>query len=220
MYAYVTCRPDIGYSLCCLSKFSTCPSPIHFDYLKGVAIYLKRTKHWGIRYYRESPTKHTDLPPGDFTDPPPPLPDGFPSFPAHPTGPNPICFVDAAYANDLRKRRSTTGYAIMLAGGAIAWRSKTQSVTALSSTEAKFYAAVSAAKCCLFIRHVLNCLQYPPTGPTIIYEDNEACINVVNSRHPTKRTRHIETPYFQVQDWREQDVISLTHIRGIIHPSD
>ena len=108
----------------------------------------------------------------------------------------------------------------MLAGGAIAWRSKTQSVTALSSTEAEFYAAVSAAKCCLFIRHVLNCLQYPPTGPTIIYEDNEACINVVNSRHPTERTRHIETPYFRVQDWREQDVISLTHIRGIINPSD
>ena len=55
-------------------------------------------------------------------------------MPPTPTGPNSICFVVAAYANDLCKRRSTTGYAIMLAGGAIAYCSKTQSVTALSST--------------------------------------------------------------------------------------
>ena len=108
----------------------------------------------------------------------------------------------------------------MLAGGAIAWRSKTQSTTALSSTEAEFYAAVSAAKVCLFLRHILTCLQQPPSGPTLIYEDNEACINVVNARHPTDRTRHIETPYFKIQDWREQEVIKLIHIPGIINNSD
>ena len=91
----------------------------------------------------------------------------------------------------------------MLAGGAIAWRSKTQSTTALSSTKAELYAVVSAAKVCLFLRHVLNCLGQSPTGPTLIYEDNKACINVVNAHHPTDRTRHIETPYFKIQDWRK-----------------
>ena len=40
MYAYVTCRPDIGYSVTTLSKFSTCPSPTHYQLLKGVALYL------------------------------------------------------------------------------------------------------------------------------------------------------------------------------------
>ena len=101
---------------------------------------------------------HTGLDPGCFKDEPLPLPDGYPVFPDHPAGPNPICLVDAAYANDLRKRRSTTGYAVMLAGGAIAWRSKTQSTTALSSTVVEFYAAVFAAKVCLFLCHVLDCL--------------------------------------------------------------
>ena len=76
----------------------------------------------------------------------------------------------------------------MLASGAIAWRSKTQSTTALSSTKAEFYAAVSAAKVCLFLRHILTCLQQSPSGPTLIYEDNKACINVVNARHPTGYT--------------------------------
>ena len=200
MYAYVTCCPDIGYSICCFSKFSTCLSELHFNILKGVVIYLKQTKHWGIRYHLQAPTQHTGLDPGCFKGEPLLLPDGCLVFPNHPAGPNLIYFVDAAYANELRKRRSTTGYVIMLAGDAIAWRSKIQSTTALSSTEAKFYAAVSAAKVCLFLRHVFNYLEQSPIDPTLIYEDNEACINVVNARHSTNCTRYIGNPSFKIQD--------------------
>lgn len=64
-----------------------------------------------------------------------------PSLPIFPLASSPtslIEFVDAAHANDLRTRRSTTGYAFLLSGGAIAYRCKTQSITATSSTEAKF----------------------------------------------------------------------------------
>ena len=56
-----------------------------------------------------------------------------------------LCFVDAADTNDLRKRRSTTGFAFTYCGGAIVYRSKTQCVNALSSTEAEFIADVNAA---------------------------------------------------------------------------
>ena len=136
-------------------------SKLHFNFLKGVAIYLKQTRHWGIRYYRQAPTKHTGLDPGCFKDEPLPLPDGFLVFPDHPAGPYPICFVDTAYANDLRKRRSTTDYAIMLASGAIAWCSKTQSTTAINSTKAEFYAAVSAAEVCLFFVTSSTALDKP-----------------------------------------------------------
>ena len=64
MYCYTTCRPDIGYAITTLSKFSVAPAPIHFDYLKGVAIYLKRTKNWGIRFHQTSPSSFKDLKPG------------------------------------------------------------------------------------------------------------------------------------------------------------
>ena len=40
MYAYITCRCDIGYAVTTLSKFSTSPSPYHYKLLKGVAKYL------------------------------------------------------------------------------------------------------------------------------------------------------------------------------------
>jgi len=44
--------------------------------------------------------------------------------------------VDHAGAND---RRSVSRWAIMLAGAMVAWSSKRQPVTAISSTESEFY---------------------------------------------------------------------------------
>ena len=79
---------------------------------------------------------------------------------------------------------------------------------------------MKVSKVCLFICYVLICLKEPPTGPTLIYEDNEACINVVNARQPTDRTRHIETPYFKIQDWKEEEIIKMIHIPGIVNNSD
>ena len=52
MFAYVTCCPDIAYALTTLSKFSVCPTKLHYGYLKGVLKYLCCTKHWGIRFRR------------------------------------------------------------------------------------------------------------------------------------------------------------------------
>jgi len=37
MYEYVTCRPDIGYAITIMSKFSTTPTLLHYQYLKHVA---------------------------------------------------------------------------------------------------------------------------------------------------------------------------------------
>ena len=131
LYAYVTCRPDCGYSTVLLSRFATCPADQHYSLLRNVAKYLRDTKHWGITYRRS--TTNTSLPPNPH--PRLVLPDDLPPFPT-PTNPTDLCcYVDAAHANDPHKRRSTTGYALLLAGGAISYRSKTQSITATSSTE-------------------------------------------------------------------------------------
>jgi ribonuclease HI len=89
-------------------------------------------------------------------------------------------FVDAAHANDLRNRRSTTGYAFILNHGVVAYRSKTQTVTATSSTEAEFIAAVSAAKATKYLRAILLDLGFSQTLPTPIYIDNASAIQIIN----------------------------------------
>jgi hypothetical protein len=63
MYVYITCRPDIGYAITSLSKFSSAPAVFHYKLLQGVSKYLHSTIHWGIRYKRLKRLSH--LPTGE-----------------------------------------------------------------------------------------------------------------------------------------------------------
>ena len=136
---------------------------------------------WGISYKRS--VARIDLPDTSTTfvdvDPDSDLP----SFPQEPTGEEDKlrCFVDAAYANDPRKRKSTTGFAFTYCGGAIVYRSKTQSITALSSTESELIAAVEAAKGTRFLRSMLKELGFEQKKPATIFEDDASTICVASS---------------------------------------
>jgi hypothetical protein len=157
------------------------------------------------------------MPPTDFskltqTDG---LPD-FPDVPRHVLA----GFIDAAHAADLRNRCSTTGYASMLAGGVVFYRSKTQTITATSSTEAKFLAAVLAAKHAKYLRAVLLELGFSQRAPTPLYEDKMSAINIINARVPTERSRHIDIQHFALQDWQDRGDIIMRHIPGILNPGD
>lgn len=216
LYAYVTCRPDIGYSIITLSKFATCPDEVHYTMLKNVAKYLRRTKHWGIHFFRAQ--RNPKLPPCplpsasvDFT---------LPSFPDLAPGIQLTCFLDAAHANELRQRRSTTGFAFMMSGGCISYKCKTQTTTATSSTEAEFYAAVSAAKQARYLRSILSELGFAQSQPTPLYCDNQSAIKMINARIPTERSRHILIQFFAIQDWKDSGDIIMHHIPGILNPSD
>ena len=105
-----------------MSKFSTKPSKYHYELLKGIAKYLQETKEWGIKY--TCSIERNDLSPASLisdvvAD------EDLPPFPVDINPPIPMAFVDAAYANDQRKRRSTTGFVLTYCGGAIVYHSKT-----------------------------------------------------------------------------------------------
>ncbi|CAN0507916.1 unnamed protein product, partial [Discosporangium mesarthrocarpum] len=73
------------------------------------------------------------------------------------TGTMQLCAkADSSYAGDEGDRRSVSGGAVMFAGAAIAWFSRTQKVVALSSTEAEYMALGECAKELLFLSNVLR----------------------------------------------------------------
>ena len=196
MYAYVTCRLDIGYAITTLSKFSSCPAKIHYHALKNVTRYLRRTKHWGIKFKR--PTLLEDLPTFELENPSP-LDSSLGTFDVDIEEYKLNCFVDAAYGNELRKRRSTTGFAITYGGGAIVYKSKTKTLTASSSTEAEFIAAFAAAKAVRYLQFVLQELGFEELGPTPIHIDNLAALKIINDNQaPTAQTRHINIRFFSI----------------------
>ena len=119
LYAYVVARPDIGYAVTTLARFSDRPAKIHNDALRRVARYLRMTKSWGLLYWRRQPLP--SLPVGDFqplaTDP------ALPAFPK-PTQPTILAgYINAAQATDLTTRRSITGLVFMFCGAPIAYKS-------------------------------------------------------------------------------------------------
>ena len=214
IYAYVICRLDIGYSICMLARFSGAPHDEHYKALKGVCKYLRATKKWGLIYQRPVPLDDLPHVPYDFVSEDPSLP-GFPMISRDKlTG-----FLDAAHATAIN-RRSVTGLVLFFGGTAIAWKSRVQLVTATSSTEAEFYAAVTCAKIAKYLRYVLLELNALSPGPTELFIDNQAALAMVNESRPTPRARHIEIQHFAIQEWRQKGDIILRHIPGIINPSD
>ena len=216
IYAYVVARPDIGYAVTTLARFSSRPAKIHYDALRRVARYLRMTKSWGLHYWRS--TILSTLPVGTFQCLP-----SDPSLPTFPESANPILlagYVDAAHATDLTTRRSITGLVFMFCGGPLAYKSKIQSTVSTSSTEAEFLAAVHAAKIAKYLRSIVAELGYPQSDPTRLYEDNAAAILMINASRPTSRSRHIDIQHFAIQEWKANREIILEHIPGIINSAD
>ena len=209
VYAYTTCRLDISYAICFLSRYATCPNELCYTALKGVARYLRAHKDYGIVYWRSRP--RTDLPKIDIPEPLPSNNDEeLPTFPRPKSLSTLEGFVDASHASCAETRRSVTGLVFMLAGGAIAYKSKLQNSVSTSSTEAELIAAVQAAKIAKYYRSVLLELGYPQLESTILHEDNESAIKIINHNRPTERTRHVDIAWFAIQEWRRNNEINIS----------
>ena len=65
-------------------------------------------------------------------------------------------YTDADMAGDLDSRKSTSGYMMTFAGGAVSWQSRLQKCVALSTTEAEYIAVVEASKELLWMKKFLQ----------------------------------------------------------------
>jgi hypothetical protein len=108
----------------------------------------------------------------------------------------------------------------MMAGGVIAYKSKFQATIALSSTKAEFTAAAEAGKITLYLRSILYELGFSQDLPTIIFEDNTGALHMANAQQPTRRTRHMDTKHFAIQDWVAHDQIDVAPIATANNISD
>ena len=68
-------------------------------------------------------------------------------------------FSDADFANDQETRKSSSGYVFFISNGAVTWTSRKQSVVALSTAEAEYISAASAAQEALWLRYLLLDIQ-------------------------------------------------------------
>ena len=121
-------------------------------------------------------------------------------------------YADAAYAN-VNDLKSMSGYVFMAAGGAIMWKSRKQTVIALSSTEAE-YVALSEAGCeASWLRSLYAKLGFTQEHPTRVYGNNEGSIVLTHNPQFHQHSKHITICHHWVQDLINDKILDIHNCR-------
>jgi hypothetical protein len=121
-------------------------------------------------------------------------------------------YCDADWGSDISDRKSTSGFLVFLGQSLISWVSKKQITVAMSTMEAEFLALSTCIQEVLYLRTLLSELLIPQTNPTLIYQDNQACIVLANTGHATNRSKHIDLRSHFVSDQISNGNIQLIHV--------
>jgi hypothetical protein len=127
-YLATQTRPNIAFTRSILSRFLVNPLKDHINSVGRVLQYIAGTKNLAIVYSGSA-----------IQDPDNSELHGY---------------SDSDFAGDIKYRKSTSGYVFFFAGGVISCQLKRQTITALSTTEAEYYALYKAVIEAAWLRYV------------------------------------------------------------------
>jgi len=123
-----------------------------------------------------------------------------------------VGFTDSDWAGCVRDRKSTSGCCFSLGSAAVSWFSRKQRSVALSSAEAEYMAASQATCEALWLRKLLVDLFDQELRPTVIYCDNQSCIQLSENPVFHDRSKHIEIKYHFIRDYVQRGAVELQYI--------
>jgi len=179
----VNSRPDLAYSVGYMSRFMENPTTEHLAAVKRILRYIAGTLGYGCSYQR----RKKELP-------------------------LLIGYSDSDLAGDIDTRRSTTGVLFFLGNNLITWQSQKQKVVALSSCEAEYMAATTAACQGIWLARLIAELRGQEAGATKLFVDNQSAIAL--SRNPVfhDRSKHIDVRYHFIRECVEDGRVMIDSI--------
>ncbi|TPX30028.1 DNA-directed DNA polymerase [Synchytrium microbalum] len=196
-YLANTTRPDISFSVSLLARFTSRPGLRHYNAIKQVCQYLKKTHDYGLFYKKnDNALPHIQV------------------------------YADAGHRSDSRNAKSQTGYVCLINGTAFHWRSIKQTLSATSSFESELIALYEASReipwLVNFTKAMENTLKIPlMETPITVYEDNLAAMNQVKDGYiRSNSNKHIDPKVYRTRDLIEDKMIVLEHVSGDENPAD
>lgn len=122
-----------------------------------------------------------------------------------------VGYTDSDMAGDIDSRKSTSGYLIKLAGGAVAWQSRLQRCVALSTTEAEFIAITEACKELLWLRKFLQELGFVQ-DKYLLFCDSQSAIHLGKNSTFHSRSKHIDVRYHWIRDVLDAGLLELAKV--------
>ena len=115
----------------------------------------------------------------------------------------------------------------MNGGTTISWRSKKQTLVTTSSNHAEVIALNEASRECIWLRSMTqliltSCGLENDKGPTLIYEDNSACITQMKKGYiKSDRTKHIPPKYFEyIQELIKDQKVEIQYVQSSNNAAD
>lgn len=190
LYPSTITRPDIAYSASLLARYSSKWGPTHVEAVTHLIRYMLATKDWALVF--DATASERTL----------------------------LGYVDANWGGCLDTRRSTTGYVFKALGGAIAWKSRRQSTTALSTAEAEYMGLSDAARQTVWLRSLLTELNLCPKGPTTLLCDNEAAISLSKDAVQHERSKHIDMRHHFTREKHEDGTLRVVRVTSKENEAD
>ncbi|KAG6520324.1 hypothetical protein ZIOFF_017373 [Zingiber officinale] len=175
-------RPDLSYSVGMASRYMERPTIMHHKVVKQILRYLKGTIHFGLVYIK---------------------------------GPQEFCifgYSDSDLAGDLDGRKSTSGMAFYLNESLVSWNSQKQKTVALSSCEAEFMAATTAACHALWLKSLASELTGVEPKPVTLFVDNKSAIALMKNPVFHGRSKHIDTKFHFIRECVEKGQIEVEFV--------
>jgi hypothetical protein len=109
-------------------------------------------------------------------------------------------FSDSDLAGDLDSRKSTTGILFFLGGSEISWQSAKYKVVALSSCDAEYTAAATAACQGVWLARLLSEIRQSTVSRPVLRVDNKYAISLIKNPVHHDRSKHIDTLFHLIRD--------------------
>jgi Reverse transcriptase (RNA-dependent DNA polymerase)/Integrase core domain/GAG-pre-integrase domain len=176
-------RPDLAYSVGIVSRFMENPKAEHMAAVKHILRYVKGTITLGCCYRRSSKEER-----------------------------NFVGYSDSDMAGDVDDRKSTTGVIYFLGENVVSWFSRKQKVVALSSCEAEYIAAASAACQGVWLESLRGDLLSQQTQKIKLRIDNKSAISLCKNPVYHDRSKHIDTRFHYIRQCVEEGRIEVEHV--------
>jgi len=123
-----------------------------------------------------------------------------------------VGYCDSDLADDVDTSKSTSGTMFFLGGCLVCWQSIKQKVVALSSCEAEYIAAASAATQALWLSRLLGELLGSKVDVVELKVDSKSALAVAKNPVFHGRSKHIRIKYHFIRDCLEDGSIKADHI--------
>jgi hypothetical protein len=170
----VNIRPDLAYSVGYVSRFMEDPHEDHLVAVKQILRFVAGSSDIGVFYPRRS------------------------GYRAQLRG-----YSDSDLAGDLDSRKSTTGVLFFFGRSPVSWQSTKQRVVTLSSYEAEYIAATTAACQGVWLARLLSELKDAEIKVPVLRVDNKSTISLVKNSVHHDRSKQIDVRYHLIREYEQ-----------------